>query len=60
MKVGEAIKQAVETWNAHEAGQISDFLRYKGLDYEATYETFNRVTGISRARFEELMYEADA
>jgi len=60
MKVGEAIKEAVERGDAHAAGQISDFLRWKGLDYEATYQTFNRITGITRAGFEALMYESDA
>lgn len=58
--VGEAIRKAIESGDYVRAALICDFLRDRhGCSYQDCYETFQRVTGISLAAFDQLMYRAD-
>ena len=60
MKLPEAIRKAVETQDGPMAGRIADVLRFRfGFDYEQVLERFHAETGLDRAEFDGLMYEAD-
>lgn len=60
MKVKAALKRIVQERDLQMISRIVDALRYKNkMTYEETYALFHKHTGISRADFEALMYEAD-
>lgn len=60
MKIVDVVRKAVKECNPRLAGKVSDHCRFKaGMNYEETYQFFNKHTGIGRPEFEELMYEAD-
>jgi len=58
--LNDAIKKAVETNNGEVAGRCADVLRFKfGFNFKETYEYFNKLTGITLAGYDQLMYDAD-
>lgn len=60
MTIGEALKKAIDERNPAMAGRIVDNLRFRfGMRYADAYGMAHRLTGISEADWEGLMYEAD-
>jgi len=58
--LGEVTKEAVRTGDARKAGKVADVLRFgHGFRYDDVLAFFRRITGITPADFEALMYEAD-
>ena len=60
VKLSEAMKKAVKENDSDMAGNIADFCRFKLMwDYNKTFEQFNKYTGITKAAFDELLYESE-
>ena len=60
MKLKDAIIQAIEKNNAGSVGRITDYIRFNlGFNYNQTYNLFNKLTGINKADFDQLLYECD-
>jgi hypothetical protein len=61
MKLGEAIKKAVQERDAAAVGGIADFLRFKlGMNYEQSFQFVHKLIAIARDEWEVLLYESEA
>lgn len=58
-KLGDLLKEAVTKKDAVMAGQLSDFMRMKGMMYKDQLELAQKLTQCSEMEWEDLMYRAD-